>query len=796
MPSRSIVRVPRSDFTPRYSYIVPLSEIMSGLYKLLAGILKGSIKRSSRKNIVDYNGIHKFGSMQNEVTVTTDSAGIPTISGQNFRDVVIMQGFVHAAERLFSMELNRRTARGRLSETFGDVALETDKMALTFGFEELARKDWDTTMRDDDKALIEAYVEGVNHFIGMGKHPVEFGLVKLKPEPWTWVDVVAFGRLMVWQLSHAWHGVLSRWRLIQEVGEEKAAELEFDYDEFKPSILKIANEMNTIDVDGILRKVNGIFLKQTGGSNSITVAGHLTESGKPINSNDVHLPISTPSLWHQMKLEVKGEFSVKGISLPSIPLILIGATEGYSWGVTLAYVDGADLFIEKVNLDDKTYEFNGEKRPLKVREEQIPIKGGKVHTFEVFSTHHGPIISDTTPGVNVVLSSCDVSLQPSKYLEGWVRLNTGRTWNEFVVAMECIDSTQLNFSYADVEGNIGYWCTGKIPIRNHDSLLPVQGWTDEYEWKGFVPFEEAPHALNPSRGYIVTCNHKIVPDDYPHYLGKIFMNGYRAQRIESRLNTLIDKGEKITKEHINSMMLDEFCIPGKEFVTDVISNFEPETQDERMAKEILENWDFIMNVDSKGAAVYETVRYFMVLNLFKSALPDEIMHHLLGVGPNPVLLYANEFYGHDTTTLFRMLKTGSTWLEDYGGKDKLISDAISDAFKFLKKNCGKPSSWRYGDIHKIYFPHAFDINPLMKHVFNPKPVEIGGNTDTPKQTGMFSNDPFDNKAWSLSYRYVIDYGEPDRYYGIIAPGQSGHVASEFYIHLIEPWLAGEYLLFP
>lgn len=771
---------------------------MVSISKLIGSILKSPIKRVSRGRMYNYSGIRKIGSMEHVAEVTIDSHGIPTIKAQSFRDAVVMQGFVHAAERLFSMELNRRTARGRLSETFGEVALDTDKMALTFGYEQLAINDWENVMREKDKSLIEAYVEGINAFIEAEdtKLPIEFTLIKLKPQPWTWLDVLAFGRLMIWQLSHAWHGVISRWRLIQEVGEKKARELEFDYDEYKPSILKIANEMQKIDTVGILKKINGIFLEQNAASNSITISGMHTESGMPINSNDVHLPISTPSLWFQMKIEVEGELIVRGISLPTIPLVLIGATENYSWGITLAYVDGVDLYLEHIDLETDTYEFKGERRELVIREETIPIKGKSPHTFEIRSTHHGPIISDISPGVDVVISTKDASLQPSKYLEGWVRLNKGKNWNDFVEAMRCIDSTQLNISYGDRDGNIGYWCTGKTPIRNHDSLLPVPGWTGEYEWKEFIPFEEMPHTLNPTKGYIVTCNHKIVGEDYPHYLGKIYMNGYRAQRIESRLDELIANGTKITKEHVNSMMLDEFCIPAREFVKDHLSEFNPETSDEKIMIESLNSWDFRMTTDSQAAAIYETVRYFMVLNLFKDALPEDLLHNLLGTGPNPVLLYANEFYGHDTTTLFRMLRSGSTWLEEYGGKTKLFKDAFLDASNYLRSAIGKPDKWRYGRIHQIFFPHAFDIDPMMKHVFNPKPVEIGGNTDTPKQTGMFSYDPFHNKAWSLSYRYVVDYGSPDDYYGIIAPGQSGHVGSNHYADLIDPWLDGVRYLFP
>jgi len=278
--------------------------------------------------------------------------------------------------------------------------------------------------------------------------------------------------------------------------------------------------------------------------------------------------------------------------------------------MTLAFTDCEDLFIEQVDPNDLTrYRFGAEWQEAQIIPEAIRVKGRpEPYMEQVMITRHGPVISDVVdyPEQRVAVNS--MALRPCPAFHGWLRLNQAADWDEFVEAMRLIEAPQLNVSYADVQGNIGYWVTGKVPIRAQgDGTIPVPGWTGEYEWKGEVPFEAMPHAFNPSNGYFVSCNHRIVPDDYPYFLGKVWMNGYRARRLVD----FIESKGSLTMADFKAMHVDFTSLPGKEFVA-CLEGLESDDPDIQKALQILRLWDGILAPDSVGGALYEVARYHIV----------------------------------------------------------------------------------------------------------------------------------------------------------------------------------------
>ncbi len=774
------------------------------LNSLVGAILKPPLKAMSKKRLPKIEGTIEIEGLIETVEVFREQYGRPYLYARNDHDLYFAQGFVHAQDRLWQMELNRRAARGRLSEVFGPDALDTDRIARTFGFERLGMESLSAAPGEMiDK--VDAYLGGVNAFLAdpASRLPLEFSLAGFKPERYTREDCMAFVLLISWQLSHAWQNELLRHKLYKLTGEELAREWEIQYPDHDTAILPEGIDFNVIDPKGLLQKINGPYLKQGKGSNSIVIAGKHTRSGKPIMANDIHLALSAPSLWYEIVLANTTENRcVRGVSFPGLPLVITGSNNHFAWGITLALTDAADTYIEKLDSEKNTYEYKGEQKPLTIIEEVIKVKGRQDHVETVRLTHRGPIISEVLETEQTAISVQDLVLKPIQTFEGFRLLNEGRSWNDFVEAMKRFTAPQLNIVYIDREDNIGYWCTGKVPNRaaKHSGMVPVPGWTDEYDWQGYVPFEEMPHAYNPSCGYLITANNKVVKDNYPYYLGNTWMNGYRAKRIEDLLQEKTGSGSKVTAEDVNAWFMDVYCIPAieyREIIRDIITSdqFRQTFSDrEKKAIDLFLEWDGRMDVGSVAASVYEVSRYFMVKIMLQEKLDPDFICELMGKGFHPVLLPANEYFGHDITALLRILKNeNSAWLKLVGGKEKLLQRAFQEAFSWLSGAISNsPFNWQWGKIHIARFPHAFDIKPPLDRVFNPLSYPIPGNTDTPYQTAYGADNPFGNNSWSISYRLNVDGADFDRTKAISSLGQSGHLGSKHYDDLTADWLAGLY----
>ncbi len=765
---------------------------MSLALDLLGSIAKIGFTWLSRRRLPKTNGFLQCSSLSSPVEILRDQWGIPHIYASNLHDVLFAQGFVHAQDRLWQMELNRRIAQGRLSELFGEIALDTDRTCRTFGFNRLGAMDWQNASQEIKEAIL-AYVEGVNFFLQdhSSKLPLEFSLINHHPEPWHPEDTTSFARVMIWQLSHAWYSEIVRAQLIQAVGEEHAAELEIHYPPSNPITLPNGIEFNRFDLQGALQKAHGPFLQRGIGSNAWVISATKSATGKPMLCNDMHLPLNAPSLWYENHL-VSEDIQVIGVSLPGVPFVLVGHNDHIAWGMTLAFTDCEDLFVEQFDPHQPSrYRFKDQWLEAEIIPEVIIVKGrSQPHVEHVVITHHGPIISDVVGYPDQRLAVQSMALQPNPAIQGWFLLNQARNWDEFVEAMRLIEAPQLNVAYADTEGNIGYWVTGKVPIRTKGTgMLPSPGWTGEYEWEGIVPFEEMPHILNPIDGYLVTCNHKIVPDDYPYFLGSVWMNGYRAKR----LTEVMGSKEKLTKEDMRLLQTDFTCIPGKDFV-ERLSKYQSQDPDIQLAMDYLRSWDGQLTPESVGGTIYEVVRYHLIRNLLQPTLGEDLTLKWMGKGFHPVLLASHEFYGHDTVTLLRLLDhPDSWWVKQAGGLENVLKLSIKQAVEWLRTNLGKESkNWQWGKIHRAIIPHALGVQKPLDRVFNRGPFPIGGDTDTPCQTAMHPHEPYDNKAWAPSFRQIIDLGDLSKSEAIIPPGQSGHLGSPHYDDLIEPWLHGKY----
>jgi penicillin amidase len=765
---------------------------MATLNDIIGSIAAGSLSWLSRQRLPTIDGSLTVQGITSPVEVIRDHWGIPHIYAANLPDLFFAQGFVHAQDRLFQMEMNRRVAQGRLSELFGAIALDTDRTSRTFGFNRLGRKDW-SCASNELREIILAYTAGVNAYLNHPKRkmPLEFTLLNHHPEQWTPEDTMAFTRVMIWQLSHAWYGEIIKAQIVQAVGEEHAAELDIHYPESNPVTLPQGIEFNRLDFEEVLRKVGGPFLDQGKGSNAWVVTGRKSTTGKPVLCNDMHLQLNLPSLWYEVHL-IAGEINVIGVSLPGVPMVLVGHNANIAWGMTLAFTDCEDLFVEKFDPKNVSrYQVKDGWLEADMVPETIKIKGkSENHVENVSLTCHGPVISDVIGAPEQRLAVNSMALRPCPAFQGWYLLNRAKNWEDFVAAMQRIEAPQLNVCYADVDGNIGYWVTGKVPIRaKGDGSLPVPGWTGEYEWEGEVPFEAMPHAFNPGQGYIVTCNNRIIPDEYPYFLGNVWMNGYRARHIVDYL----ESKDRLTMEDHRALHVDFTCLPGKQ-LTNHLNGLTSENPDIKLALERLLSWDGWLSAESSAGTIYEVMRYYLVRNLLEQGLGKPLTLRYMGEGFNPLLMPTHEFYGHDTVAALNILDNpDSWWLKQADGKEALLTQSLKQAIGWLKTNLGNnPENWQWGKLHRVIFPHPMGLQKPLDRVFNLGPFPIGGDTDTPCQTAFFAHDPYDNKAWAPSFRQIVDMGNLENSVAIIPPGQSGQLGSPHYGDLAQPWLNGEY----
>lgn len=772
---------------------------MSWLAQFAGHLLRGGLTWLGRHRLAQVDGSVSLPGLTAPVEIIRDRWGVPHIYAANEHDVFFAQGFVHAQDRLWQMELNRRLATGRLSEMLGGLALDTDRATRTFGFDRLGRADWEI-LSEEDRQSIQAYVNGVNAFLtgpaGKRGLPVEFTLLRHTPEPWKVEDTLAFARLMIWELSHAWYSEIVRAQLIAAFGPERAAELEISDAPGNPCSLPDGIEVNRL-TGGTLPSERDPFLKRSMGSNTWAISPERSATGHPILCIDMHLPLAVPGLWYEVHLE-GGDLRVTGVSLPAIPGIEVGHNAQIAWGMVLAFTDCEDLFAENFDpVNPRRYQFASDWLEAEVIPETIRVKGwAEPHVEQVIVTRHGPVISDAIGEPSQRLTVNSMALRPCPALSGWLKLNRSHNWSEFVEAMRDIEAPQLGVSYADVAGNIGYWVTGKVPIRaKGQGQVPAAGWTGEYEWIGEVPFEEMPHALNPSAGYVLHCNNRIVPDGYPHYLGNEWGNGYRARR----LSEMIENRAQVTAADCRDMQMDVTCLPGLEFVRLVREVFPRAgspagTGDLGLALDLLDAWDGRLSTDSVGGSLYEVARAALVRGLFEPVLGPELTLRWLGQGFHPILRPVHEFYGHDTVMLLRLLgDPGSWWVTQAGGREALLGRGLAEAMAWLRSELGPdPAGWQWGRLHRITFGHALGVQKPLDRAFNRGPLPIGGDTDTPLQTAILPGPSYDNIGPSPSMRHIIDLGDLDGAMAVCPIGQSGQLGSAHYDDQAGLWSRGEY----
>jgi penicillin amidase len=763
----------------------------------------------------EISGTVRVKGLRDKMEVIRDRWGIPHIYAENEEDLFFAQGYVHAQDRLWQMEFHRRLASGTLAEIVGGMALEVDRFARIIGFRRAAQADL-ALLDEQTRRYLEAYSQGVNTFIEIHRSrlPLEFTLLRHKPAPWSLLDITAFGKFMGWALSCNWESELLRAGLIENLGPERAAELEPSYPEDNPTIIqssKFKAQSSNISTGISYQDVTAKFLEEYrmathflslggagAGSNNWVINGARSITGKPLLANDPHLPPLMPSFWYENHL-VGGGLSVTGASMPGVPGVVLGHNDRIAWGTTNAYPDVQDLYIEHLRTTPSGYpevEFQGEWERAQVVREEVKVRGRrKPLVEEVVITRHGPIISGLVGEGTPPLALRWVGHEPSQMLQS-LNFNQARNWEEFVAGLRSWSVPAQNMVYADgyrYHGNIGYYMAGQVPIRARGlGLIPVPGWTGEYEWTGYIPFEELPQVHNPPIDYIASANNKIVGDDYPYFLTLEPMPGYRARRIVD----LIEAKEKLSIEDFQAMQLDLYSIPAEELVPHILA-LQPDDEWCRQAVEHIRSWDRCLTADSVAAAIYEVFEFQLLKLTFADKL-GELADTYFGAGRLELLPITN-FLGRSAVALRCFLQEGdSAWFADGATgqprtREKILLLALEETVSTLRGELGDDMErWQWGRLHQTTFTHLFGRIKPLHLLFNRGPFPTGGDSETVWQASGTPGFPFSPVAITPTYRQIIDLGDWERSVAVNSTGQSGQLGSRHYADMIELWRTGRY----
>ncbi len=737
-------------------------------------------------------GDGRLSGLDERAEIVRDHYGVPHIFATTTHDLFFLQGYATAQDRLFQLDLFRRTGRGRLSEVLGDAGLETDKFIRTIGLARAA--DLDAALLSPDAQLaLTAYAEGVNKLIEQqgDSLPIEFLLLGYKPEPWTSTDSLVILKVESYDLATNYATELARASVAARAGPAALPTLFPDSDLRPPAAV----------ADGLWDAVSGAFAAPAVfpgadglralfgdagnglGSNCVALAGSRTATGKPLLEGDPHLSVRNPAIWYEVALRGPG-YDVAGFSIPGLPGIGIGHNARLAWTFTVAYTDVEDFFLEQPDpADPRRFMFKGVSEPATVLREQISVKGKTDPVaFDVIVTRHGPLMQGVLKNQIAPLALRWTALDGGRTMDGLLAMARATDLAAYRAAAADVSGATLSACYADVDGHIAYVLVGALPDRlRGDGRLPVPGWTGEYEWRGTLPAAANPFRMDPTEGYIVNANDRPVTDpSAPGYIGE-WDPGFRAGTILARVKDLTGA----TVETLRAMQNDYTSPPIAAFLDALVSGA-PRTPLGESARDVARRWDGALAVDSAGAAIYGSWLVHMVDRTFHDKLGDAVY-----------LDYLTN--GRPTFALYKLLpRTADPWFTVLGdpsvsGRADLSGIALDDAGRELAARFGAdPAKWRWGALHTVTFAHPLSpgLPGFARGLFDIGPYERAGDGYSLNNGAYSLATPYTLRSHA-SLRMVVDLGDADLTFTVLPTGESGQPLSKYWGDQTPLWLRGE-----
>ncbi|MBK9248227.1 MAG: penicillin acylase family protein [Ignavibacteria bacterium] len=771
--------------------------------------------------------------VRDSIEIYRNQFSVPHIIAKSEADAFFAIGYVHAQDRLWQMDVARRAGEGRLSEIFGKEALETDKFLRTLDLNVISKNLLKSASKQT-RFILEQYSNGINAYVDEHKTglPFEFGALGYTPEPWEPHDCLLIGRMMAFEMSMSFWSDIAFGEIADKLGADRASELIPSYPSGAPVV--VPQEKKTASIPSTtfntLTKTNsrlaGKSIREFGeiltgvrrylgmegsgvGSNSWVMRTYSPSGNSAILANDPHLTLALPARWYQAHVTAP-TLNITGLTIPGIPLFISGRNDKISWGITNMMADDCDFYVEKIDATNPNYYTNDEGKRVKFRyrRDTIIVRADEAFIYDMRFTKRSAIISDAhafnypdkilnfpRKEPNHFLHKYGLSFswtaqQMSDEVLAMYRINKANTWQEFLNGANLWGAPAMNFSYADVRGNIGIAPSGIIPIRTKCTPnIPNPGWLPEYAWQGYHTASELPNVYNPLKRYVFSANNKTT-ENPPFYISSLWEPPSRSERIEETLKEF----DEYAVRDAQFMQLDVTSPLARTFLKKTLPVIAGKQKylspTELAAFKVLKRWDGIMNSRDAQPAIFSTFFNTMLEHTFADELGDRLYRQYSFISNIP------------TRKIMDLLQdSSSVWFDDVQtkvveSKDEIIFRSFVLAVRSLESYYASApmSTWKYGDIHQLTLNHLFSKNPYMKQIVTQGPFPTGGNNST-LNCGEYHYFAPHEQIIGASMRMIADMRD-SVIYTVLAGGNSGEPLSAHYTNQLQLWLNGGYIRIP
>lgn len=739
-----------------------------------------ALRAQGRAVLAQLDGQVNLPGLNDRVEILRDRWGVPHIYARNQDDLFFAQGFVCAQDRLFQMDLWRRTAHGETAELLGKARLEGDRLARLLRYRGDPAAEWGC-YGPDARRIATAFTRGINAYLDHAgeRLPVEFTILKAKPGRWEPEDVL--GRMSGIIMTRNFRQEVERAQLIAAVGLERARRIA-PTDPPRAFAPPEGSDLAGID-RGVLAGYESAtqplsFRLSADGSNNWVVAGRRSASGKPLLASDPHRAIALPSLRYLVHLNAPG-WNVIGSGEPALPGVALGHNEHVAWGFTVVGTDQADLYVEETHPDDPARYKAGEQwQAMQIVRETIRVQGEqKPVDVELRYTRHGPVIyQDMKRRRAYALRWVGAEPGGAAYL-GALAFARARNADEFRAALASWKSPSENVVYADVDGHIGWVAAGLTPVRQGwDGLLPVPGASGRFEWKGFLGVPELPQSLNPPSGYLATANHNILPPGYAREISYEWAAPYRVRRVRQ----VLEAKDRFSLEDFKQLQHDNLSLPGLA-LSGLLKKVAVDDPALKPAVELLSRWDGVLSRDSHAGPLYAVWLQELMREFFRPQVPEALIDFVTSNRGMEVMFQALEdadpfWFGSNPTARRNELVR------------RTFAAAVSKVNKLSAQDGLPAPTW--GDVHTVTFRHPLSgLGAAFAAVFDLGPVGRPGDGHTVHNT---RHDAQFRQLHGASYRHLFDLSDWDHGLATSVPGQSGQPGSPHYADLLPLWEKGEY----
>ncbi len=758
--------------------------------------------------------------------------GIPHIITKNENDAFFMMGYIHARDRIWQMDLMRRTAKGELSEVFGDETLDFDKFFRGLDLKTVSQKITNNLNKTVLNALT-SYSAGVNFYLKNNYKtlPFEFQTLNYIPYSWTPIDCILIGRLMAFDMSVGFMNDITIGEIATKIGNEKATSLVKPYPSWGPCVLddslvnnpKIINKVDTTLKLGVMDQETRTIVSKTfgqllsffenkyknnsnGGSNSWVLKKSKSSNGV-ILANDPHLSLGLPPKWYQIHL-TSNDINVTGFTLPGIPFFLIGRNDNISWGITNVMLDDCDFFIDKVDSinPNNYYNSSGLKRKFNFKADTIKIKNREPYTYYIRSTERSSVISDfhllrkpsnITNNLyydknnqyfrNYCLTYSWTGQQPTYEATALYQILKAKDWNQFTNSLNNWGSPSLNFTYADIKGNMGIFPVGIIPIRRESNpLLPTPTWLGNKDWQGFIYPNQLPKIFNPSKKFVASSNNKTSHNS-SYYMSNYFEPPSRIERIYQ----IIHEQKEFTVRDVQLMQSDILSPYAQKMMQIVLPILESKINTlDNLTKQsvwILKKWDFVFSPGSVAPSIYSSFFKNLIYETFVDELGEKLLWNYSYVTSISSMKIYDMVMNNDSI-FFDDNRT--QWIED---RNSIVIRAYSKAIKELAQyfNDSNIYNWKFNKLQTLELNHTFSENKFLKPSVNSGPYQVGGNFTTISKADWKFYNPY-KVTVGVSGRFIADM-EDSVIYSSLPGGASGDPVSPNYTDQILLFLNSGYV---